>query len=305
MKVCNFGSINLDYVYKVDTFVKPGETKSAEEVYINAGGKGLNQSVALSKAGLYVYHVCPLGKGGELLKDTLEKHNVDTTYLLPCEKNSGHAIIQVEESGQNSILLYGGSNQEFTEELIDEVLEKIDSKVILLQNETNKIPYIIEKAKKEGFTIFFNAAPMKRLVKEYPLEKLDWIVLNELEGMEIAECKSEKEIIDSLNAKYPKLSILLTLGKRGAVVSHKGKKYQSSSFNCPVVDTTAAGDTFIGFFMSGLLNGSSIDEALKVSSMASALAIGKAGASISIPSMEEVKESLHSNSFGELETKEL
>ncbi len=303
MKVCNFGSINVDYVYKVDTFVRPGETKSAEEVYINAGGKGLNQSVALSRAGLEVYHVCPFGKGGELLKETLEKYNVDTSYLIPCETNSGHAIIQVENSGQNSILLYGGSNREFTEELIDSTLEKIDSKVILLQNEINKIPYIIEKAKKEGFTIFFNAAPMNERVKNYPLEKLDWIVVNEVEGMEIAECKSEEDIVDTLSSKYPNLSVLLTLGKKGAVVSHKGKTYKSNSLHCPVIDTTAAGDTFIGFFISGLLKGLTIEDTLRLSTTASALTIGKLGASVSIPSIEEVKE--NSNSFGSVEVEEL
>ena len=108
MKVLNFGSLNLDYVYQVDHFTKPGETQSAFSQTVNPGGKGLNQSIALKKAGIDVYHAGCVGKGGQMLKDLLEKSGVKTEYLYPCDEIQGNAVIQVDPKGQNSILLFGG-----------------------------------------------------------------------------------------------------------------------------------------------------------------------------------------------------
>lgn len=305
MKICNFGSLNLDFVYRVDSFVKPGETKSAKSYSMYAGGKGLNQSIALAKAGAEIYHGSMLGEDGQFLKETLEKYGVDTRYIKSCHEKSGHAVIQVEDGGQNSILLYGGANQAITEEYVDEVLKNFAGEVLLLQNEINEMPYIMRKAKELGCQVYFNAAPMNKKVFDYPLECVDFLIVNEVEGKELAACDKEEEIIPELRKKYPKMSFLLTLGKRGSMVYHKNRFIRCGAHHVPVVDTTGAGDTFIGFFMATYLKRGSIREALEIATTASALAVGKEGASDSIPDMERVRKVIEKKCFGPLKVEEV
>lgn len=111
MRILNFGSLNLDYVYQVDHFVQPGETLAALSRDVKAGGKGLNQSIALARAGAPVWHAGCLGAGGDELKRMLEENGVDTEFLLPVQEMQGHTVIQVNRAGENSILLFGGSNR--------------------------------------------------------------------------------------------------------------------------------------------------------------------------------------------------
>ena len=156
------------------------------------------------------------------------------------------------------------------------------------------------KAHDLGYTIFFNAAPMNAPVLDYPLDLVSWLIVNEVEGMAIAGCEREEEIIPALKEKYPEMSILLTLGSKGSLCAHKGQEIFVEACNCPVVDTTGAGDTFIGFFMATLLRTNSIEEALVTATAASALAIGKEGAADSIPSLEEVEACLKKERFGKI-----
>lgn len=304
MKILNFGSLNLDLVYRVDAFVKPGETKSAKNYEIHVGGKGLNQSVALARAGANVYHACMLGEDGKILKETLKDSGVNIDYIKNCNEKSGHAVIQVEDSGQNSILLYGGSNKCITREFVNEVLQNFKCETLLLQNEINQMPYIIKRAKELDLKIFFNAAPMNSDVLKYPLEKIDFLIVNEVEGKEIAKCDEEKEIIPRIIEKYPKMSILLTLGKRGAICSHNGKLISSSACNVKSVDTTGAGDTFTGYFIESFLRGESIEKSLEIATVASAITIGKMGASNSIPDMIAVQKAIKDKIYGDLIIKE-
>ncbi len=301
MKILNFGSLNLDYVYDVEHFVQPGETMSSKGLYINCGGKGLNQSIAAAKAGNMVFHAAYLGKGGEVLEDKLAKNGVDTSLIGRMEESCGHAIIQVDSSGQNCILLYGGTNQLLTKKYIHETLDKFGSDgLVLLQNETNLVGYIMEEAHKRGLKIALNAAPMDEKVLKYPLELLDWLIVNEVEGKQIAGCEKDEEILPVLKQKYPYMNILLTLGSKGAICFSQGETYKIECFQVEVVDTTAAGDTFSGYFLYGMLNGKSIPQSLLLATTASALAIGKKGASDSVPLKEEVEEILKENKFGAL-----
>ncbi|WP_317853697.1 ribokinase [Chakrabartyella piscis] len=289
MKILNFGSMNIDYVYQVDHFVSAGETLSSSELFINSGGKGLNQSIAAAKAGNIVYHAGYLGKEGTFLKDKLAENQVDVSNISFVESSCGHAIIQVDGAGQNCILLYGGTNQILTKEYINSVLDVFGNEgLVLLQNETNLVGYIIEEAHKRGLLVVLNAAPMDAKVLEYPLDLLDWLFVNEVEGAQIAGCAIEEEIIGVLQEKYPNVNVLLTLGSRGAICATNGKRYQIPCHKVSVVDTTAAGDTFCGYFTYGVLHDMEISEALQLATTASALAIGKKGASDSVPSKEEV-----------------
>ncbi len=301
MKILNFGSLNLDYVYDVDHFVQPGETMSSLGLFINCGGKGLNQSIAAAKAGNPVYHAGIIGSNGDSLREELVKNGVDVSFLQQVDHPNGHAIIQVDQSGQNCILLYGGTNQLLSKKYIDATLDAFGEEgLVLLQNETNLVGYIITEAKKRGLQVALNAAPMNEKVLHYPLEELDWLIVNEVEGCQIAECASEEDILPILQKKYPACNILLTLGSRGACCAYQGKTYRIPCHTVEVVDTTGAGDTFSGYFLYAMLQGGSVEEALQCASAASALAIGKKGASDSVPTRAELEAALREGQLHEL-----
>lgn len=301
MKILNFGSLNVDYVYEVDHFVAPGETMSSKNLFVNCGGKGLNQSIAAAKAGNKVYHAGLIGKGGEMLGEKLAHEKVDISLLQTSSETCGHAIIQVDEKGQNCILLYGGTNQLLDKSYINKTLDAFGNEgLVLLQNETSHVAYIIEEAHKRGLKTAFNAAPMNEKVLEYPLHLLDWFIVNEVEGRQIAGCATDEEILPILRKKYPHSNVLLTLGSNGAICATEEETLRIGCHKVAVVDTTAAGDTFGGYFLSALFNGKTIGDSLIFATTASALAIGKKGASDSIPMKDAVDEIIKNNTFGTL-----
>lgn len=295
MKILNFGSMNIDYVYQVDHFIRPGETFASRSMAAGCGGKGLNQSIALAQAGNEVYHACKIGAEGGFLVEKLKEKGVDTRYILPGEGSCGHAIIQVDPQGQNCILLYGGTNQQMTESFIDSVLADFGpGDVLVLQNELNLTGYMIEKARERGMAVAFNAAPFDEKIATYPLEKLSYLVLNEVEGAALADSDNEDAIPGILRRKYPDVNILLTLGERGCVwYGADGSRVMGKAITVEAVDTTAAGDTHFGFFLRGILDGQSVEEALKLASVASGIAVTRPGAADSVPTYDEVVSSDH------------
>ena len=291
MSIINIGSLNLDYVYRVDQFLLPGETKSSLSLEVNAGGKGLNQSIALAKAGCNVRHAGVYGAGGEMLVQTLEKYGVDIHLMQQrTDIQNGHAIIQVSGSGQNCILLYGGSNQALTEDYIRQVIGFCSAgDMILLQNEINNIDLIIDLAYEKHIPIAMNIAPMGPEVAGYDLSKLTWIVVNEIEGAALAGGGSVEETMENLCAKYPESGILLTLGSDGVWLRRGQENIRMNALKIEnVVDTTAAGDTFLGYFLAGITGGAGTVEALQQATCASAMAIQKPGAAQSVPDREEL-----------------
>lgn len=302
MKLLNFGSMNKDYVYEVEHFVQPGETASSKGLFINCGGKGLNQSIAAAKAGITVYHAGMIGADGGMLEEKLRENGVDVSFLQRVEAPNGHAMIQVDKSGQNCILLYGGTNQMLTKEYIDRTLDAFSGEdvFVLMQNETNLVDYIIEAAHRRGMRTALNAAPMDEKAAGYPLEILDWLIINEVEGRQIAGCERDEEILPMLRARYPDCGILLTLGSRGAQCSRGAETYRIGCFPADVVDTTAAGDTFSGYFLQSIYEENDIPKALLWASAASALAIGRKGASDSVPWKAEVEKAMQDERFGGL-----
>ena len=304
MKILNLGSLNIDYVYKVDKFLLPGETKSSLSLNVHCGGKGLNQSIAAAKAGNEVYHAAFLGHDGEMLKKAMKDNGVNVEMIKNHNETSGHAIIQVDENGQNCILLYGGTNQCLTKEFIDDVLNSFGSEgIVLLQNETNCVDYIIERAYEKGLQVALNAAPMNDKVLSYPINKLSWLIVNEVEGKQIAGCDRDEDIIDVLREKYPECKILLTLGSNGACCYSDGELHSIGCYKVDVADTTAAGDTFTGYFLYGVLNGYTIDDSLRLATTASAICVGRNGAADSIPLKAEVDEIIKNGSYGVLDVR--
>jgi len=294
MKLLNFGSLNIDYVYKVDHFVRPGETMSSESRQTFCGGKGLNQTIALARAGVQVYHAGAVGKAdGEMLLEALKKNNVNIDFVKQCEDvATGHAIIQVNRSGQNCIMLYGGANQTMTKEHIDETLAGFSAgDFLILQNEINNLGYIMEQAHKKGLVIVLNPSPMNEKILALPLDFVDYFMLNEVEAADICGEESKDNLLGNLSRKYPKAKIVLTLGKQGVQYKDGEQILSHGIYKVPVVDTTAAGDTFTGFFIGSLAQGYAAEEALRLASVASSIAVSRQGAESSIPYMDEVKNS--------------
>ena len=295
MKVLNFGSLNFDNVYEVDHFVKPKETLSAESFMRGFGGKGLNQSIALAKAGTDAYHAGKVGFDGDPFFTYLNEYGVNTKYLIKDDKvPTGHSIIQVY-NGENCIIISGGANETISEKDVDDTLEHFEKgDILLIQNEISSLSYLIEQAHKKGLKIVFNTAPMDKKVFTYPLDKVDIFVVNEVEAQGLAECESEKyeDIIEALKVKFPRQAIVFTCGKDGAYYIDKDTTIFEPARVVNAIDTTAAGDTFTGFFLASLLQNRTPKECLKIATIASSKTVQKKGAAQSIPTMEEVLKEL-------------
>ncbi len=290
MKILNMGSLNYDYVYSVSHIVKPGETILSNGMETFCGGKGLNQSVALARAGERVYHAGLIGEDGELLLKTCEENQIDISCIKQMEGKSGHTIIQVDDEGQNCILLYGGSNQAFTKDYIDGVLDSFDKgDWILLQNEVNHLNYIIDQAYEKGLHIALNPSPFNQSINNCDLSKVSLFLLNEIEGEQITGKADKQEILTTIEERYPKAEIIMTLGSEGVIYRYQKEQLTHGIYRVTAVDTTAAGDTFTGYFIYGKIHGLPIMEALELASKASAIAVSRAGATASIPYMSEVK----------------
>ncbi|PWJ48750.1 ribokinase [Faecalicatena contorta] len=289
MKVLNFGSLNLDYVYSVDHMVAPGETLASFGIDIFCGGKGLNQSIALARAGVSVYHAGMVGEeGGELLK-ACEEGCVKTDYIRTISGKSGHTIIQVDKEGQNCILLYGGANRRITEEYVDEVLSHFEKgDILLLQNEVNLLDYIIDQAYERGMMIILNPSPYDSALDACDFGKISMFLLNEIEGEQVTGETDTEEVLEKLKTIYPNAKVVLTLGGNGAVYQYRDEQYRQGIYRVKVVDTTAAGDTFTGYFISSVIQGLPVPEGLALAAKASAMAVSRQGATASIPLREEV-----------------
>lgn len=293
MKVLNIGSLNLDYVYSVDHIIQPGETESTGGRNIFLGGKGINQSMALAKAGADIYHAGLIGSDGEVFIDACEEYGVNHDYIRKIDGATGHTIIQVDKNAQNCILLYGGANQMLTEEFVDEVLagfEKGD--ILLLQNEVNQLPYIIDRAYEKGMQIALNPSPFNEKLNAVDMTKISIFLLNEVEGGQITGLTEPDEVLEKMREMFPHAKIVLTLGKDGAKYAEGDNVYYQPIFKVKAVDTTAAGDTFTGYFLAGLIEGMEIPEILKMSAKASSIAVTREGAVPSIPYREEVMKAL-------------
>lgn len=297
MKIINFGSLNIDKVYELSDFVTPGETISAKALNIFAGGKGLNQSIAAARAGVSVLHAGAVGTDGDFLLALLKDAGVDVSMVRTLDAQSGHAIIQVNQEGQNCIIIYGGTNQMLTCEHIDTALDLGESgDIVLLQNETNNISYIMEQAANRGLKIAFNPSPIPENLSELPLDKVEYLILNEIEGASLAGIKAEtsdfETILSALRQRYPHSKIVLTLGSQGVLYEDESCRASHPIFKAKAVDTTAAGDTFCGYFLAGTCQDRSAQECLRRASAASSIAVSRAGAAPSIPVVQEVEEFL-------------
>lgn len=292
MKILNFGSLNIDHVYQVGHIVREGETVCAGELHHFAGGKGFNQSIALARSGAQVLHAGCVGEDGLYLCGLLQENGVDTRYIQAVNAPTGNAVIQVDERGQNSIVVYGGANREISREQIDRtLLDFSPGDWLLLQNEISEIPYLIERGQQKGLKIALNPSPFDEGILNLPLQDLSLLFLNEVEaaGMTGLGSGDIETITAQLGTALPGCGVVLTLGERGSVYLDGGRAIYQKSFPATAVDTTAAGDTFTGYFLAAILQGQPPETAMELASKAAALAVSRPGAYPSIPWKEELE----------------
>ena len=292
MKIFCCGSANLDFVYRMPHFVRPGETIAATERSVYCGGKGLNQAIALARAGLSVSFIGRVGADGSQLLQRLSLEGIDTTLCREVGLATGHAIIQVTNEGENNIILFPGANHSFTSKDPLEVLASAkQGDVLVLQNEVSCVNDFIVHGRAKGMKIVFTPSPMSDAVKRYSLEAVDFLFLNEVELKELTGFDLVDAGISFLGERMPRSHLIVTLGEKGAVHWHQGTQNFQEAINVNVVDTTAAGDTFLGFFMASYLSGNSARASLERAAMAASFCVSRAGASDSIPRQSELPQS--------------
>lgn len=283
-----FGALNIDYTYAVKDFVSAGETIKSSSLQRNIGGKGLNQSVACAKAGGMVFHAGKIGQDGLFLKEYLDKNGVNTELLDVGDTPTGHAIIQVNEKGGNCIIIHGGSNVEITREYADRDISHFGAEdVLLLQNEINNLAYIVKIAKEKGMTVVLNPSPVEGL--DLPFELIDYFILNEHEAEALFGEKDVDKAVVKMRETYPDAKFVMTLGADGSVYVDAEQVIKTSAVRVKAVDTTAAGDTFTGYFLNAIMCGRSPKDAMDIASKASSITVSRSGAAESIPVYTELK----------------
>lgn len=289
MKIYNLGSLNIDYVYAVDHFVVAGETLASEKMTVFPGGKGLNQSVALARAGARVIHGARIGENGAFLTDILISAGVDASRIEKITGNCGSAIIQVDKNGQNSILLFAGTNHCIDKTYIEKFLfDAEENDILLLQNETNNLDVAFEIAHQKRMQIAFNPSPFHTDIKKLPLSYVKWWFCNEIESAALFGSDDPKEIAEIFVKRFPTSNLILTLGKDGSVFVNADTYIEQPIYKANTVDTTAAGDTFTGYFIAALTSGEDVASSIDIAAKASSITVSRQGASTSIPLLDEV-----------------
>ena len=289
MQILNFGSLNVDHVYQVHHFVRPGETIHSRAYQQFAGGKGFNQSMALAHAGAQVHHAGKIGPDGRWLLDKLHQAGAQIDHVAQIDVPTGHALIQVEESGENAIILFGGANQAITAADADRVLGHFTAgDYLLLQNEISSMAHILQRGKDLGMRIVFNPAPMDAALLRYPLDAVSIFIVNEVEGGMLTRGTTPEAILKAMRRQFPQVATVLTLGAEGALYADSEQRIHVPAVRVKAVDTTAAGDTFTGYFLAGLAQGEPVETSLRLAARAAAICVTRPGAADSIPRRHEV-----------------
>ena len=293
MNVLVFGSMNIDRTYSVKHFVRAGETLTAERMELFCGGKGFNQAIALARAGVRPAMAGAVGADGDFLLEPLQQEGVDLSRVKRTDGVSGHAVIQVNEAGNNCIIILAGANGTITHADADAALAAYGAgDFLVLQNEISSLDYILHAAKRRGMTVVLNPSPYNDALNACDFGCVDYLLVNEIEAAAIAglsEHASFDEILHAVRTRFPKLNVLMTLGHRGAVFEDcLGQRSECGVYPVRAVDTTAAGDCFTGYFLADLITGKPAKDALKTAAIASGISVSRKGASPSIPIRTEV-----------------
>ena len=285
MSVWNLGSINVDLFYRVPHLVQPGETLPAKSHQTGLGGKGANQSVAIARAGAQVHHIGMVGADNRWVLDRLVSYGVDVTHVSEAEAATGHAIIMVDEVGENSIVTYAGANYAQLVGKIDAALaEAHEGDILALQTEVSHLAEAAQIARGRGLFVAYSAAPFRPDIAKKMLPHVDLLVLNEVEAGQLAGAMGMPV------EEVPVPHMLITLGARGARWRDQqtGHVTEVPAFPVEPVDTTGAGDCFIGYVLAGLDQGMSREEAMRFGTAAAAIKVTRTGTADAIPARAEV-----------------
>lgn len=289
------GSLNTDLVVRAPRFPEPGETIRGEDLQVIPGGKGANQAVAAARHGIRVSMLGRVGKDnfGDFLLDNLKSNKVDSQLVQRDDASTGTAIIVVDENGQNSIILSAGANGKVSDEEVN-TASFSDYNLLLLQLEipTPAVLSAARRAHENGLRVILNPAPARELPNEL-ISLADYLIPNETEvslltGLSVNDMNSAEQAARALLGVGAK-NVIVTLGSKGALIVTDTQVTHVDSFKVNVVDTTAAGDAFIGGFATALLQDKSLEEAVRYACACGALATTKFGAQPSLPIKEEVE----------------
>lgn len=285
MTIYNLGSINADHIYGVEHLPSPGETLTASSFVTGLGGKGINQSVAAALAGSNVVHIGAVGPDGGWAVDQVSGYGIEAQFIRKIETPTGHAIINVDQGGENAIVIFSGANNCQSIDQIHAALDGAgDGDILLLQNETNLQAEAARIAFSRGMKVIYSAAPFSVEAVKKMLENTTILMMNKVESEQLC-AGLETDLMD-----LPVSDIVVTKGADGAdwLCPDTGEILNVASFPVTAVDTTAAGDTFAGYFAAGLDQGLNIQGAMALGSAAAAIKVTRQGTADAIPARAEV-----------------
>ena len=282
MTIWNLGSINIDHVYSVPHLPAPGETLAATGYAVGLGGKGANQSIAAALAGARVHHIGAVGEGADWALSRMRAAGIDTAGVRQVDTPTGHAIIAVDPGAENMIMLFPGANLAPDADHIDAALTMAaPGDLLLLQNETSAQPDAARLAKERGLRVIYSAAPFQPEAVAQVLPYVDLLVMNEVEAAQLRA---------ALGDDVPPVERIVTMGAQGARWEGPGDAcILVPAFPVRPVDTTGAGDCFIGNLAAGMDAGLPRAEAMRRAAAAAALQVTRPGAAEAMPTRAEVE----------------
>ncbi|URL02699.1 ribokinase [Avibacterium sp. 20-126] len=295
------GSVNVDHLIQVAHFPQPGETLLGHHYQLVYGGKGANQAVAATRLGAKVNFIACIGNDdvGRQIKQAFIQQGMNTEAISSIDgESTGIAMIQVAESGENSIVISAGANAHLTAQRVQSfthIIQQSDALLMQLETPLEGICYAAKLAKTQGKQVILNPAPAQPLSDEL-LSQLTMITPNETEaeiltGINVVDYQSAVKAAQIFHQKGVEI-VLITLGARGVFVSHQQQQEIIQGFSVQAKDTTAAGDTFNGALITALLEGKTLNEAIHFAQAAAAISVTRLGAQTSIPTRQETDDFL-------------
>lgn len=289
-RIYNFGSLCIEHIYQVSESDNNNPVAHSPTYHRAPGGKGFYQSIAMARAGATVSHVGFIGPEGRLIKKSLTHNSVDTQHIYQVDHSSGQHFIQSDDDGSKRKVLYHGANHAFEAHFIDSILKSVQTDdLLLIQNEINDIPCILEQAKTAGHNITFHPSPWTPDIVDYPLECVDTLIFNLNAGQRLTQQQSPGMIMQTLLARLPHTALILTLGAQGAWYQDHRQKIKVPADPVYAIDENQAGNTFVGFYLAHKLKQYPIESCLKFACRASALCVTRQGQSATIPYVAEMK----------------